>query len=214
MNSQAQQLLSPSPIFPGERHNKSALTRFTIDLSWARGASDSARSRAYPSPPMSGSPSQQPTARHRNTFEDRSNGVFGGQQQNVGYGTESSQGVMRESTRAAEVESYPQYSQHVPFSTYSLGRSTQVLEEPSSYQYQAHSQAQQQPQPETLQALPLPNQAYQFNVSQQLYQPPARRPNTAPTRSEAPAPVVHKPQRKTKGHVASACVPCKRAHLR
>lgn len=23
-----------------------------------------------------------------------------------------------------------------------------------------------------------------------------------------------KPQRKTKGHVASACVPCKRAHLR
>ena len=37
------------------------------------------------------------------------------------------------------------------------------------------------------------------------------------TRSSAPessAPTSPKSQRKTKGHVASACVPCKRAHLR
>src|SRR5436190_1748299 len=40
----------------GERRGKSDLARFSLDLEWARGACDPARSRAYPSPPMSGSP--------------------------------------------------------------------------------------------------------------------------------------------------------------
>jgi len=213
MNSQAQQLLTPSPIFPGERRDKPALARFSIDLSWAqRGAADSARSRAYPSPPMSGSPSQ-PAARHRNNFDDRSNGGFVGQHQSVGYGSESSQGGVRD-MRVGENETYPQYSQSMPYGPYSASRNPQVLEEPSPYQYQAQSQALPQPQPQTLQTLPPPQAAYQFNVSQQLYQPSMKRPNTAPTRTEPAAPVAHKPQRKTKGHVASACVPCKRAHLR
>jgi hypothetical protein len=34
------------------------------------------------------------------------------------------------------------------------------------------------------------------------------------TIAEAPGYTSPKTQRKTKGHVASACVPCKRAHLR
>lgn len=68
-------------------------------------------------------------------------------------------------------------------------------------------QYQQQP-PTQLPAPPLP--PYQFGHPQpNPFQALARGPNTDP-----PEPSSAAKTRKTKGHVASACVPCKRAHLR
>jgi hypothetical protein len=190
----------------GERRGKLDLARFSLDLSWARGVSHSARSRAYPSPPMSGSPSIPP--RHIPEFDDRGHGGFGTQASESSLVLPTTQPELRENVKkAASVGTYQQdiraiaaYSQYPPPSGI-------PMEQPQyQYQHQALPQQQQQQQ-----AAPLPT--YQFSPPQPQGPYPGsgveRGPNT-----EAPDFNSPKPQRKTKGHVASACVPCKRAHLR
>jgi hypothetical protein len=192
---------TPSPIPFGTRRAKLDLARFSLDLSWARGVSDSARTRAYPSPPMSGSPSQPP--RHKNEFDERGHGGFGAQAQTRLHAMQPSQADPRDAVRKPALGVYSQdprmalqYSPYQP--------------EGGIHVDQPQYQHQQQPPPQLV-APPLP--AYQFSHSPPLsnpYQMVERAPNTDPRHSST----TPKSSRKTKGHVASACVPCKRAHLR
>lgn len=87
------------------------------------------------------------------------------------------------------------------YGLYSIGGSGQVDQNQYHYSTQPQVLNQQRPLP-----------SYPFNNS---IQPPnsfvsERVPNNAPSEPISQP----KTQRKTKGHVASACVPCKRAHLR
>lgn len=202
MSTQVNPHITPSPEAAGSRRAKLDLARFSLDLGWARGVSDSARNEAYPSPPMSGSPSHP--ARHKNDFEDRGYGGFGGplhSRQQIGVGS-ASQEVEREGMRE-NASNYGHNAQMVggQYGMYQQGGSVQVDQTQYHYQTQPQSLNQQRSLP-----------PYQFsNGIQPLNSFAAERvPNSAPLE---PAPVP-KAQRKTKGHVASACVPCKRAHLR
>ena len=172
-----------------------------LDPYWGRGFSDSARSRAYPSPPMSGSPLKPP--RHDNDFDDRGQGGYGQppQQQPRAH----SQQRLPSQTETREGAREPPS----PFSHNPGGMSMQHQYSP--YQPGGGMAAEQQspysypPQPSApLPTPPIP--PYGFDHPR-----PASYPFQMPEPSE---PAAAAKTRKTKGHVASACVPCKRAHLR
>ncbi|KAG4030647.1 hypothetical protein MFRU_011g01050 [Monilinia fructicola] len=174
----------------GERRGKSDLARFSLDLSWARAVPDGAQSWAYPSPPMSGSPPLPP--RHNLDSSDRGHGSYGSTG-NVFRDARIPQqghfdqmrGVPLRNYQPEPQLSYPQY---------------QMEDISAQYQYQ---------QPRAPMA---PHQhPHSLYATQQVmpYAAPER-----PSIGEVPGYTSPKSQRKTKGHVASACVPCKRAHLR
>jgi hypothetical protein len=193
-----------SYISLGERRGKSDLARFSLDLSWARAVSDSARSRAYPSPPMSGSPPLPP--RRNLDSSDRGHGSYVSSGQDVYRGMQApSQMEPSEPSRVPPIQGYP--PNPAP---------------PAMYAYRAENM----PPGQLHYQQPLPQMSAQ--QSQQSQQPPSHLPY-APLPPQAPAPFSApdrppiregpdfsspKQQRKTKGHVASACVPCKKAHLR
>ena len=203
MSTEKDPQFTPSPKTAGTRRITLDLAKFSLDLGWARGVGDpSARNEAYPSPPMSGSPSHP--ARHKNEFDDRVYGGFGGPlhaRHQIGGGS-GSQDVEREGMRD-NVVSYGHNAQVMggQYGMYHQGVNAQM--DQTQYQYPAPSQGLNQQRP-------LPS--YQSSNSVQPLNPfvPERVPNNAPP-EPAPAP---KTQRKTKGHVLSACVPCKHAHLR
>ncbi|KAH6676593.1 hypothetical protein B0J14DRAFT_357190 [Halenospora varia] len=187
----------------GERRGKSDLARFSLDLSWARAVSDGARSRAYPSPPMSGSP-PLPHPRGNPGSSDRGQESYGPGGQEVLQRIQTPQSEHSD-TRGPMLRTYqPGPLPSATFPPYI------ELAQPLAYQQQQQHQHQQRPQ---LAPQMVPHQPHSF--SQQPPQPP--QPFTTPDRpptgesSDFSSP---KTQRKTKGHVASACVPCKRAHLR
>jgi hypothetical protein len=184
-----------SYISLGERRGKSDLARFSLDLSWARAVSDSAHSTAYPSPPMSGSPPLPP--RHHPDSSDRGHGSYGSSGQDVfrqirapHLGTSEQQGP--------PPPAYP--PQSVPAPAYAGYRMEDMP--PAQFQY-----PQQRPQmtPQQQHAVCQPH-GPQVSAP---YPTPERPPTRDTVEYSSP-----KQQRKTKGHVASACVPCKRAHLR
>ncbi|KUJ06962.1 uncharacterized protein LY89DRAFT_661113 [Mollisia scopiformis] len=186
----------------GERRGKSDLARFSLDLSWARAVSDSARSRAYPSPPMSGSPPLPP--RRNPESSDRGHGSYGSSGQDVYRGIQTPQMEHAEQQRGPLMRGYvPDQGPSMPY--------------PGPYSLANMPHAQMQYQPQLPQMVPQPQQQQQqlHGYAPHPPQPPA--PFSTPDRppisqtSEFTSP---KQQRKTKGHVASACVPCKRAHLR
>ncbi|KAH6723268.1 hypothetical protein BKA61DRAFT_626425 [Leptodontidium sp. MPI-SDFR-AT-0119] len=192
---------SPTPrrdnsnISLGERRGKSDLARFSIDLSWARAASDSARSRAYPSPPMSGSPPLPP--RRNPDSSDRGHGSYGSGGQDVYRGMQTPQMEQHMEQRGQPMRGY-------------------VPEQASSMSYPGPYRAEhipgapmhfQQPLPQ------LPQQQHQMQGypphPQQIPQPFSA-PDRPPMR-EQPEFQSPKQQRKTKGHVASASQrPCSR----
>lgn len=200
--------------FPlGRRRGISDLARVALDLTWANREAEwktLARSKAYPSPPMSGSPPLPPKAAQE--ASDRGHPL-------APYPTSSPQDVYRgSSVQQAPIDpraqqpaprslprSYPQ--EPTPAMTYAYRRPDEPPL-PASYHPQQH------------QGMPpgLPQ-----GIPQQPYMPaPGQGPSTAPGYPVpgGPPPLESQPftspkaQRKTKGHVASACVPCKRAHLR
>ncbi|TVY37267.1 hypothetical protein LSUB1_G006133 [Lachnellula subtilissima] len=184
----------------GERRGRSDLARFSLDTSWASAVSDSARSRAYPSPPMSGSPPLPPRRNPDST--DRGYGSYGSSGQDVLPGTQTPQSDTSE-PRGPQLRAY-QPEQH-PQASYSTYRMEDIQPTPPhSYQQRGppivpHMVQQQHP-------------LYQSQVPQPPGPfPTADRPPTGEVTDYSESP---KAQRKTKGHVASACVPCKRAHLR
>jgi hypothetical protein len=193
-----------SNISVGERRGKSDLARFSLDLSWARGESDSARSRVYPSPPMSGSPPLPP--RRNPEFDDRGQSGLGVPTQDVLRGWQTSQTELRENFRGPTLGPQYQAEREAQYPQYQ--RAGDIPVEQSPYQYQQPQQPPQQQRLPPQQMAPIP-----------MY--PLRQPNTTgpfhnPDRFPIGEEHAYSPraQRKTKGHVASACVPCKRAHLR
>jgi hypothetical protein len=193
-----------SSIPLGQRRGISELARFALDLTWALKGAESetaARARAYPSPPMSGSPPLPPKASHEAGDRGQAQG---------GYQTASEQDVYRGASTAtthADIrgqQSAPpppvrSYAPEPPERMSYYPRPEDTMHRPPPYPPQGGSVLPQQPY------MPLPGPP-----SSSAGYPVSARPQAA----ENPPYMSPKSQRKTKGHVASACVPCKRAHLR
>ncbi|KAF4625436.1 hypothetical protein G7Y89_g12731 [Cudoniella acicularis] len=181
----------------GERRGKSDLARFSLDLSWARAVSDGARSRAYPSPPMSGSPPQPPPRRNPDT-SDRGQGSYGSSGQEAFQRTQTPQSEQSE-TRGSMLRAYQ--PETLPPASYPPYHELSQAPHPyQQHQQRSHLAPQQM----------VPQQPHGFR--QQATQPPPP-PFATPDRpqvGDAPEFPSPKTQRKTKGHVASACVPSQR----
>jgi hypothetical protein len=187
----------PSNISLGQRRGASDLARFALDLTGARAESDTAaRSRDYPSPPMSGSPPLPPKPTQE--AGDRSQGGYQTPSQDVYRGVSTSQGDSRlQPGVPAPSRPFPQ--EPPERMQYSFSRPEEAMHRPLSYPPQTGQIMSQHPY------LPLPGPAPVPSAYPVSPRPPA---------SDNPSYTSPKTQRKTKGHVASACVPCKRAHLR
>ncbi|KAI0152418.1 hypothetical protein F4776DRAFT_30418 [Hypoxylon sp. NC0597] len=196
--------------FPlGQRRRISNLANFALDLSWARAETDCALSstRAYPSPPMSGSPPPLPPKpnpevgdRGQGGFQPASHDAYrpsstvpGGE-----YRAAPPQPPLLPPTTSATRPFPSEGPERMP---YPYHRPEETMGRPMSYP--------QPPGPMVPQAqYPLPPV-----VGPSMGPSPYAMP-TNPQGTENPPYTSPKSQRKTKGHVASACVPCKRAHLR
>lgn len=190
------------PLLPGHRQPSSNPARCTFDLSWGRkeaySEESAIRSRAYPSPPMSGSP----------PLPLRSAQEAGGRGEAPNYYTTSR---ILDGYRGGPAQPSPTSLRDQPAS---IARS--YVQEPttrSPYSY---------PRPEeSARIVPYPSQhhhgmpqgsqpSYLTSASSNSDVYPVDRSQT----SDSQPYTSPKSQRKTKGHVASACVPCKKAHLR
>lgn len=203
-------LSSPTPIPATDRHRgTSDLSKSSLNLPWAPERADTGALRAYPSPPMSGSPppSQKappvpgdaaqrpigplPPASHHDAFRL-------GSTRPPPIDPRSSQGQL------PNQEPYGMLSRHEQMERMAYG-----------YQQQSPHEAPPRPLSYPPQGLPSLSQTQPFTSAagpgpQMGYAMPGRAhpPDTQPFATSP------KSQRKVKGHVASACVPCKRAHLR
>ncbi|KAL3419789.1 hypothetical protein PVAG01_08287 [Phlyctema vagabunda] len=149
---------------------------------------------------MSGSP---PLPSRRNPeASGRGHGGYG-PGQDVFRGALTPQSDQADPNRRQHLRPYHP-EQHLVGASYA---SPQVEDTAMHYQYQ---QGLRQPIPQQQ-----PPQQQYYSAHQTPSQPPIqyqlqnRQPITEAADQHSP-----KPQRKTKGHVASACVPCKKAHLR
>ncbi|CAI0643097.1 unnamed protein product [Colletotrichum noveboracense] len=204
----------------GQRRGISDLARFALDLTWAtppRAEFETpAQPRDYPSPPMSGSPPLPPKANQE--VGDR------GQQPHGSYPFINPQDAYRggppppPTTQQGDIRGHPPpqtlpppparpyHTEQPDRMAYSYPRPDDHLRNPpSGYAHMASQALQQRPPPYMqMPGPPPPPSQHQHYPAPMPQQPPQENaPYTSP-----------KTQRKTKGHVASACVPCKRAHLR
>ncbi|KAJ3505788.1 hypothetical protein NM208_g16155 [Fusarium decemcellulare] len=203
-------MLVKGPLFDttsiplGQRRGISDLARIALDLTWAPERAEQdvfALSRAYPSPPMSGSPPLPP--KPPQDVGDRG-------QVPVGYPNPNRQDAHRGS-----LTQQPPVDHRGPMNMQpTLPRLFQQdAPEASPYSYRRLEESAPRPGP----YVPAPPSMSQPTS----YIPPTGPGGPAPYPVSARPPVAEgqpmtspKSQRKTKGHVASACVPCKRAHLR
>ncbi|KAJ9161944.1 hypothetical protein NKR19_g1829 [Coniochaeta hoffmannii] len=80
-----------SKISLGDRRGQSDLARFSLDLTWARADSESAaRSKGYPSPPMSGSPPLPPKG-NQDSAAERTRGSYQATTQDAHRGISATQ---------------------------------------------------------------------------------------------------------------------------
>ncbi|CAJ2513703.1 Uu.00g018220.m01.CDS01 [Anthostomella pinea] len=194
----------------GQRRGKPDLACFALDLTRARAETDCApgSTRAYPSPPMSGSP--PPPPKPNQEVGDRGQGGYQASNRDV-YRTGST--LPGGEYRAAPPPPLPHLPPPPP-----PGVRPYTLETPERMPYQYR-------RPEDTMGRPM---SYPPQPGHMAHQPNYPLPPVAgPTLMPSPYPISNNPhgpenpafaspksQRKTKGHVASACVPCKRAHLR
>ena len=193
----------------GQRRGISNLARFALDLSWGSAATECPLgSRAYPSPPMSGSPPLPPKPnleageRGQSSFQPTSHDVFrtGSNIPGIEYRAHSQQGQAQlPPPMASGIRSYP--GEATERAAFPYRRPEETMGRPISYQGQAGPMVSQS-------QYPLPPVAGHASGPSPYSLP------TRPQPAENPPYTSPKSQRKTKGHVASACVPCKRAHLR
>lgn len=197
----------------GNRRGKPDLASFSLDLTWARADSGSAaRSRDYPSPPMSGSPFLPAK----------------GNQESAERGHGSYQATTHDSHReilATQGDAHPQRAGGVAGSlersyvaesearlSYGFAGPEVVTVRPPAYHQQGQAMHPQ------LSYLPPPGPGLGLGAAPSVYPVPviasATTSRTPTEQQEGSLQSSPKLQRKTKGHVASACVPCKRAHLR
>ncbi|KAI1265599.1 hypothetical protein F5Y18DRAFT_40797 [Xylariaceae sp. FL1019] len=190
------------------RRRKSDLTTCALDLTWARPANAGAShgTRAYPSPPMSGSPPRPPKPSQE--VIERGQGTFQVSGHNV-YRTGP----------AFPGGDYPvaPLQPPLPPPPSTSGRPFSLeMPERNPYPYRHAEDSLGRP-------LSYPPPPGQLSSQNQYSLPPVAGPSHGPPSypmtlnqpgSNNPHFTSPKTQRKTKGHVASACVPCKRAHLR
>ncbi|KAF4869689.1 hypothetical protein CGCSCA1_v011191 [Colletotrichum siamense] len=200
----------------GQRRGISDLARFALDLTWAtppRAEFETpAQPRDYPSPPMSGSPPLPPKANQE--FGDR------GQQPHGSYPSINPQDAYRggppppPTTQQGDIRGHPPpqtlpppparpyHTEQPDRMAYSYPRPDDRLRNPPSGYAHMASQALQQRPPPYMQMPgppPPPSQHQHYPAPMPQQPPPENAPYTSP-----------KTQRKTKGHVASACVPSQR----
>ncbi|KAI0406195.1 hypothetical protein F4802DRAFT_606445 [Xylaria palmicola] len=193
----------------GQRRGRSDQAPSTLDLTWARAeekASALRSTRAYPSPPMSGSPPHPPKPNQE--IAERGQGGF--------------QAPTHDAYRAGPAISGVEYRTALPQSplpppSLASGRPF-PLETPERIPYPYRRPEETIGRPITYPTPPgqmIPQTQFSLppvagsGLGPASYSIPANLPS-----SENPPFTSPKSQRKTKGHVASACVPCKRAHLR
>lgn len=201
----------------GERRKKSDLGRFSLDLTWAKDVPDTARSKAYPSPPMSGSP-PLPLRLNLDSNTERGHVTHLSSSSSSGGWPGSYRGLPTPHLENLEQRSIPQRSfsslpEAVNFS--SPYRPEQMLPLHVLQNSMQHSLSQfNQPHQQSLPDFS-PHHSQPFNALRQSIYSSANttRPPPPPVRGQLDF-TSPKQQRKTKGHVASACVPCKKAHLR
>ncbi|KAJ2894503.1 uncharacterized protein MKZ38_007497 [Zalerion maritima] len=215
--------LTPTPVPPppplGQRRGAPAnLARLTLDLIRDRAEPERTyRSRDdYPSPPMSGSPPPPPNTNLE--AGDRSQGSYQPASHDVyRHSSAPGQGDMRSQFQPpirphgseATLHSFRRPGDVSPRSM-TTGYPQQTIPQPLELQQAPQLQPHQHPY------LPAPPQGPGSaplgppgGPSQSAFQVPSR-----PPVGENPGFTSPRAQRKTKGHVASACVPCKKAHLR
>ncbi|KAK1996725.1 hypothetical protein LX36DRAFT_579866 [Colletotrichum falcatum] len=212
----------------GQRRGISDLARIALDLTWATPpraeCGTPARPRAYPSPPMSGSPPLPPKANPEAGDRGQLHGGYPSTSPQNAYrgGPPPTihQGELRGPPPPPPPQPRPAYhAEQQDRMPYAYPRPDDHLRNtPSGYAHLASQALQQRPPP------PPPPPSYMQHMSGPPPPPPHSQPTgphqhgygtTMSQTSQDSAPYTSpKTQRKTKGHVASACVPCKRAHLR
>lgn len=193
----------------GHRRGISDLERFSLDLTWGRADTEcAAHTRAYPSPPMSGSPPIPP----KPTQEAGGRGQGGGSQPTshevyrtsatgipgIEYRRPLTQPSLVSPSLAGVIQPPPPVESQ---QSYAYRRPEDVMGRPISF---AQPQVADPIAPQPQYALP--------PVAGSSHLPPQYGVSGNPQLENAP--YTSPKSRKPKGHVASACVPCKRAHLR
>ena len=205
---------SSEPVYCplGQRRGVSKLARFALDLSWARAETECPTgSRAYPSPPMSGSP--PPPSKPYPEADIRGRGGF----QATTHDAYRAHSAVPGADRRLQMGAAPQ-PQLPPPSHMTTGVRPYPLEsaEQTAFPYRRPEESIGRSMPYQSQPGPMIS-PHQYSLPPVVGHAPGSSPYSLPTRPQPPesAPYTSpKSQRKTKGHVASACVPCKRAHLR
>ncbi|KAI8953671.1 hypothetical protein F4801DRAFT_104302 [Xylaria longipes] len=194
----------------GQRRGGSDQAASALDLTWARAEEKACAlrgTRAYPSPPMSGSPPRPPKPNQE--VAERGQGGFQAPTHDAYRAGPAISGV--------EFRTGPPQPPLPPPPPLTTGRPF-PLETPERvpYPYRRPEDALGRP-------ITYPPPPGQMIPQAQYSLPPVAGPGLGPTSYsmatnppglENPPFTSPKSQRKTKGHVASACVPCKRAHLR
>lgn len=202
-----------SSISLGQRRGVSDLAQFTLDLTWAKQRAEpgtASRPRAYPSPPMSGSPPLPPNttqeAGERASLYSSYPAAASVHDAYRGGSAAIPPGIMH-GQPPYPARSYP--PEHSERLAYSFPRPDEPVQASTTYSSIAGHPLHHRP-PHYLSMpgphsgpnpLPPHSQTFAGQASQ-------------PTIDENSSLTSPKSQRKTKGHVASACVPCKKAHLR
>ncbi|TFB03139.1 hypothetical protein CCMA1212_004543 [Trichoderma ghanense] len=191
------------PLLPGHHRAYPNPARCAFDLSWGRkepSTEESAgRSRAYPSPPMSGSPPLPLGSAHEAGSRGEAPSYYAPR--------------LLDGLRGGPAQPPP--TNHRDPASPTTRSYPPELTTRSPYSY---------PRPEDAgRTVPYPPQHHHgmpHGISGAPYYNPASSNSDAypvpdrPQAAESQPLTSPKTQRKTKGHVASACVPCKKAHLR
>lgn len=188
------------------------LPRFAGDLTWANAETECRLgTRAYPSPPMSGSPPLPPKPVQE--AEDRGQSSFQATSHDAYRPGSTVHGGEIRAIPFQAVSAPPHPSQPLPPA---LGIRPYPLATAERMGFPTTRPEDNSNRPLALPALPS-SQQHQFPLPPVTGSTsnafPYSMPPRPPTAEGAPY-TSPKSQRKTKGHVASACVPCKRAHLR
>lgn len=198
----------PSLSSLGHRRGFYDPARYSLDLPWPRADSGSAApgpTGDYPSPPMSGSSPIPPKVTQE--ADDRVHPL---------YQAATSHDVYRASAATTQADSRMLPGLSAPLRPYQLEplerlpyafpRHEDHVQRPYSSYTPMHSQVLSQQHPYLPAPAPIPTSGPVPGYSAVTSRPP-----TQDSQHSFASP---KSQRKTKGHVASACVPCKKAHLR
>ncbi|KAK0764163.1 hypothetical protein N5P37_003558 [Trichoderma harzianum] len=193
------------PLHPGPPQAYSNSARCAFDFNWSRKEllpeESAVRSRAYPSPPMSGSPPLPLRSAHEAGGRGEAPNFYATSRLTDGLRggpTQPSPANIREQISPIITRPYPQEpTTRSPYSYPRPDESGRIVPYPPQHH---HGMPQGVSQAPYLNSASSNSEAYPVPDRSQAVE---SQPFTSP-----------KSQRKTKGHVASACVPCKKAHLR